>query len=141
MALDPLSIEVDIGAEDVASEHVLDHKSRDVALAATRVLGCPSIVFLGRVETPGRAYRLLEVRESDHRTTLAERKTPSIKPASLCASAERAGIESRLPRRELRAFHAYGTKTYMSTPKQGEHDHDQGPGQDCEPVRHGARWF
>jgi hypothetical protein len=76
MALDPLSIEIDIRAKDVAAEQVLNDERRDVALATARVLGCPSIVFVCRVEAPGLAYRMLEARKSDHSKTLTESKLP-----------------------------------------------------------------
>jgi hypothetical protein len=77
MALDPLAVEIDIRAKDVAAEQVLNDKRGDVALATAWVLGCPSITFLCRVETPGVAYRALEVRKSQHSKTLI-RKQPLV---------------------------------------------------------------
>ncbi len=70
MALDPRSIEEHISAKDVSAEQVLNHKRSDVALAAAGVLGGPSIVFFGRIEAPGVAYRPLNVRKSQHLGTV-----------------------------------------------------------------------
>src|ERR1051325_5540473 len=98
MALDPLSIEIDISAEDVAAEQVLNDERRDVALATARVLGCPSVVFLCRVETPGFAYRMLEVRKSDHGKTVTE-SNPSAARAS-CRPTGRERLSGRFERRQ-----------------------------------------
>ena len=70
MPLDPLTGEIDIRAEDVAAEQVLNDERGDVALATTRILGCPPVILVGRVETPSAAYRTFEIRESEHSKTL-----------------------------------------------------------------------
>jgi hypothetical protein len=71
--LDALSVEIDVRPEYLAAEQIVNDQRGDVALTTTRVLGRPSIIFVGRVQTPGFAYCLLEVRKSEHSKTV----TPS----------------------------------------------------------------
>jgi hypothetical protein len=71
--LDALSVEIYVRPEYLAAEQIVNDQRGDVALTATGVLGRPSIIFIGRVQTPGFAYCLLEVRKSEHGKTV----TPS----------------------------------------------------------------
>src|SRR5581483_4886851 len=86
MALDALTVEIDIRAEDVAAEQVLNDERSDVALATARILGCPPIILVRRVETPGVADRTFEIREGEHSKTLT-RQHPC--PAPACRSEAR----------------------------------------------------
>ena len=64
--LDALSVEIHVRPEYLAANQIVNDERGDVALTTTRVLGRPPIIFLGRVQTPGFADCLLEVRKSEH---------------------------------------------------------------------------
>ena len=53
VALDALSVEIDVCAEQVAAEQVVNYQRGDVALTTTRVFGRPSIILIRGVQTPG----------------------------------------------------------------------------------------
>ena len=67
---DALSTEVHISPEHLAADQIVNDQRGDVALTTTRVLGRPAIIFVGRVQAPGFAYCLLEVRKSEHSETV-----------------------------------------------------------------------
>lgn len=68
--LDALSVEIHVCPEYLAADQIVDDQRGDVALTATRVLGRPSIIFIGRVQTPGFTNCLLKLRESEHSKTV-----------------------------------------------------------------------
>lgn len=51
--IDALSVEIYVRPEHLAADQIVNDQRGDVALTATRVLGRPSIIFIGRVQTPG----------------------------------------------------------------------------------------
>ena len=80
--LDALSVEIYVRPEYLAAEQIVNDERGDVALTTTRVLGRPSIIFIGRVQTPGFAYCLLEVRKSEHSKTVTPNASVWHGPAS-----------------------------------------------------------
>ena len=62
---DPLAVEVDIRGKDLAAEQVVDDERGDVTLAAAGVLRRPVVLRVGRVEAPGTANGLFELRERE----------------------------------------------------------------------------
>jgi len=108
MPLDALAVETHVGAEHLAAQQIVNDERSDIALTTTRVLGRPAIAFFGRVETPRLAYRLFQLRESEHGSTVplsapalqhaGERNTPAVDDAArIRTGSPRASRRSRLP--------------------------------------------
>ena len=53
VSLEALSVEIHVRPEYLAADQIVNDQRGEVALTATRVLGRPSIIFIGRVQTPG----------------------------------------------------------------------------------------
>ncbi len=66
MALDPCPVEKDVSGKHVTAEQILNHKRGNVALTTTRVLRRPTVIFVGRIEAPRVADRLLDIRKRQH---------------------------------------------------------------------------
>ena len=99
--LDALAVEEHVGGKHVAAEQVVHDERRDVALAATRVVGRPVVLLVGGVEAPGTADRLLELRQRERQRLATPDQLDAI-AVWVADEAEEAAAFAHLVRRALR---------------------------------------